>query len=440
MKNLNKIIENLFYAFIFLLPWQTTYIIRESFLGGEKWQYGTISFYFIDLLLILIFGLYIWKVRKEKTIQKPIINKSKAKITLAITIFTLFAGISFLWSPDKELAIYNFIKLSSAVGLFFVILNININWKKLFFIILLSALIQSSFGLWQFFNQEIYANKYLGLSHYKPQNLGVSVIETTDRRWMRAYGSFTHPNIFGGYLAISLLYIIYFSIKKKIYNYKSLLIDSLLLITITLIFAGLIVSFSRSSWLAFIVGLIIIVLTTIIKKQKNRTLNLAKIIFILIIIALLFYTLVPEIFQTRLDSEKRLESKSITERMEYGKEAQYLIKNNFITGVGLGNYTLANYQKINKNLPAWNFQPVHNIFLLIFSELGIIGFVLFIYFLFSIGYKNLIAIKKSTLLDATLFATFIALLILMLFDHYLWTSHFGLLFLLTTLGFLVKDK
>jgi O-antigen ligase len=431
---LNKIIENLFYFFIFLLPIQTSYIVRESFIGGGKWQYGTILFYLTDLLLIFLFILSILSFRKNLSFS---LKRKRSPLIAIIFWFILFSFASVFWSPDKELALYSFIKLISAIAIFFIVINIKINWKKVFLVLLFSALIQSSLGLYQFLNQDTFNNSYLGLSEYSPGELGVSVIETPGRRWLRAYGGFTHPNILGGYLAITLLMSLYFYSKRKIHSFKDLLLNILILISLNILFAGLIVSFSRSAWLIFILSFISFFIFSLLKKKKLITLNLIKILSLFLMISFLFYSLAPYLFKTRLGLISRLETKSIEERIDYTTQAKSLIKDNLFFGTGIGNYTLANHEKLNNNQPAWYYQPVHNVYLLILAELGLVGLILF---LFIAVYPFFIFIKKKffNLKNIILFLSFLSLFIIMLFDHYLWTSHFGLLFFWLILGLFVK--
>ena len=90
-------------------------------------------------------------------------------------------------------------------------------------------------------------------------------------------------------------------------------------------------------------------------------------------------------------------------------------------GVGLGNFV--NWLKeIDPGLASNLYQPVHNIYLLIFSETGILGLTLFLLFLFFL-------IKNShydiMIYHTSLFFIFISLLFFGLFDHFLWTLQQG---------------
>src|SRR3989344_3207571 len=50
-RRLTRVAEWLFTSVLFFLPWQTRYIIHQGTLGGEPWEYGTLSLYGVDLLI-----------------------------------------------------------------------------------------------------------------------------------------------------------------------------------------------------------------------------------------------------------------------------------------------------------------------------------------------------------------------------------------------------
>jgi hypothetical protein len=83
---------------------------------------------------------------------------------------------------------------------------------------------------------------------------------------------------------------------------------------------------------------------------------------------------------------------------------------------------------MNPNLQSWDYQPVHNIYLLILAELGIIGFILWLI-------PVLFLTKKSSFICSLLF---IVILAISLFDHYFWTLYFGILLFWLTLGLMQK--
>jgi len=118
---------------------------------------------------------------------------------------------------------------------------------------------------------------------------------------------------------------------------------------------------------------------------------------------------------------------SYKERIELADVSGKIISDNWITGVGLNTF-IPNENNITSSLDGNRlFQPVHNIYLLIFSETGIIGIVL-LYLLF---YKiNSINIKLNNKIG-TLLVYFI--LITGLFDHYWFTIQQNLFILVLLL-------
>ena len=102
----------LLYAFVGLLPLQTVYLLREVFIGGEKWQYGTIAIYGTDILLLLLAIIFL--------VTPDLLSRFRVKPGMTMTekilmVFVLWAGLSILWAPDQILAGYFFVKLSLAV-------------------------------------------------------------------------------------------------------------------------------------------------------------------------------------------------------------------------------------------------------------------------------------------------------------------------------------
>ena len=69
-----------------------------------------------------------------------------------------------------------------------------------------------------------------------------------------------------------------------------------------------------------------------------------------------------------------------TERLFYMQSIGHLYQGYFFGGLGIGQYVFMMQQFFDEKLLLWQFQPIHNVFLLIFSEVGIVGFGLFLWF------------------------------------------------------------
>ncbi|MBI5071400.1 O-antigen ligase family protein [Candidatus Falkowbacteria bacterium] len=434
MKILEKIIEYGLYLFVFLLPWQTRLILRGGDLNGY-WEYGTISIYATEILLWAIFVLAAtwWIVNKiqnpkskiqiSNEIQNP---KSKsAYLLICLFAFLLYSLVSILWSDSRSLALYVWHWLAEAAVLFLILRAVKFDLVKLAWAFVASAIIQAGLGTWQFLSQSTFSSKWLGMALHDPQVPGTFVVETALRRWLRAYGSLPHPNMLAGFLSVAMFLSIW--LYQKIgYGFKKLFLPAVFAV----LSFGLCATFSKSVIASFLLVLILWWIIILARRQsKEIKINLLKFTLVFLVIAAIFGATFWEPVQTRIIGAERLEIKSTTERLSYFGEAWQLIKNHPLIGAGLGNYTLAVHNEINPNLQAWDYQPVHNIYLLILAELGIIGFILWLALIF-ILIKNLPVIRRPL---------FIMLLFIGLFDHYFWTLYFGIILFWLVFGAKRKD-
>ena len=426
MKFLNKIIEWGVYLFIFLLPWQTRLILKEGDLDGY-WEYGTVSVYGTGILLCFLFLLAIVSLVIDKLqIQnyKSQINY-KFKITKIATVaifFLVFASLSIFWAESKIVALMAGLRLVEGVGLFLILQIFNFDWKKFSWAFILSALIQASLGIYQFLIQTTFASKWLGMALHDPATLGTIVVEASSERWLRAYGSLPHPNMLGAFLAIGMFLAIILYQKSLASRGKIILVS-----IFSILAFGLFTTFSKSAILAFVIVLLFFLVGSFIFKEvkENRQL-LSKSICLFALVAIIFSIIFWEPVATRVRGTGRLEAKSTNERISYFGESWQLIKSHPFLGVGLGNYTLALHNEINPNLKSWEYQPVHNIYLLVLAELGIFGFTLFLLLLASFfmplqnnrTWYNLFDHRNTV---------FFLILLVGLFDHYFWTLYFGII-------------
>ena len=118
---------------------------------------------------------------------------------------------------------------------------------------------------------------------------------------------------------------------------------------------------------------------------------------------------------------------SINDRLVFQDVSRGTIIDNLFLGVGMGQFvsTMDTYSKMP--LLKWQFQPVHNVFSLIWSELGLIGLFIIISFIWSV-LRTFISIPKNRAMFhvKTIFrAILVAFLFMMLFDHYFWDIQQG---------------
>ncbi|MFH1030828.1 MAG: O-antigen ligase family protein [bacterium] len=490
---LKTIVKYLLILYIFLLPIQTRFIYYQAMLNNGEWEYGTKSLYATEILLLIIILLYIiGAVKKifESEVPKPrFLQTAKGNLKnplISLPIALLFwSAFSILWSYDKSLAWYRWTVLLEGIILYLILISnfqflisnhpaLNEgqnhdaqNYKKnkfssaVIIALIAGVALQSLLAIYQFATQQVIANKWLGMAGHIPETLGSSVVETSLRRWLRSYGSLPHPNILAAYLGIGFLIFLFFYSKNsnnpekesapkdefKKRGIKILKTFAVLILAIAILF-----TFSRAAWLGIIFAGIIFIFSN---RKRFFDLSPTNIGFAIFFIFLIF--LFREPIHTRLKGENRLEKKSNHEHILSYKEGFEIIKANPFLGIGIGNYTLVLYNK-NSTLPSYSYQPSHNFFMLLWAELGIIGLVTFIIFLFAIIKRIFMSRFNATLLkqrcdkdrNETMdkesedpyprrqIALLVFLLILMLFDHYFWSLYFGVILWWITIGILIS--
>ncbi|PIY93718.1 MAG: hypothetical protein COY69_00160 [Candidatus Magasanikbacteria bacterium CG_4_10_14_0_8_um_filter_32_14] len=423
---LNKIKNILLKSFLFFFPFQTIYIIQEQFLNGSKWQYGTVGFYFTEMLLWLLIIFFIidyFVLLKNKKVKIQSGFSKEKLFSVSILLFLLYLLYNtFFVAQDLQVA-WQMTRWFELSFLLFIILTSGfLKSKEILWSVVLGSILPSLLGIWQFLSQSSFANKFLGLALHAPEVSGVSVI-TSDQigRWLRAYGTFNHPNIFGGYLVLVIIFT--FLLMRKIESKKQniFLICVLFVETMVLFF-----TFSRTAWLAWLIFIVFVSLNYFVINKKVVWPMIFSFVFFAILFSM-FFSLV----QNRLEIKSTYEIKSISQRVTGYREVLEIWDKHKYLGVGIGNYTLASYN-LESNKNGNIYQPVHNIFLLFVVENGIIGFALFCFILvtFFIYYFSIVDRKKI------FFSVVLAFIYLILgfFDHYLLSSYIGLMILVLYLA------
>lgn len=456
----------LFYLFLFSIPFQTRLMLYDFKYRFDEYQ--SIFLYGTDILLILVF--LFWMVRKKRAILfdfKSIFLKNYNKFLL---LFFIIAFLSIIFSYNRYLSLYQLLKLLEFILLFFY-LGINLNLFKFDWILstlVLSGFFQSLIAIAQFAFQRSLKLKFLGETFFDSSTSGIAKIHTAFGDLIRAYGTFPHSNVFASFivLAIFCLFILMF---RHFRFWPGFLLSIILFFLIL----SLALSFSRENILTFLVIYLLYFLFLIFFLRKERqlenldlnlnllnskktlTIFIISIIFIIFILVLLFNE-----YRARLDVS--LQEQALDVRFFYNKASIAIIKDKPILGVGLGNYvtSLVDYQaflraakkmtetfgggvyikEAGSKIAPWLFQPVHNIYLLIASEIGIIGLIVFLIFLilllkeFLKFYRNSDFESKFKILNFG--AILIIFLVVGLSDHYFWTLQQGRIMFWLVLGML----
>ncbi len=390
-------------ALLVLFPIGTVWIFSVPMVRGSVWQFGVERIYASEVLVwIMVFLFYTFFLfrRNKDSFSKKIWKEGGGGALLVAGV--LFVS-SFL-AVNQSIA---FQSLRMLVSVFVAYAFVSFAKKENTHIgqyILFGAIPVLLLGLWQWGNQTTVESTLFGLSLHARDVAGTSVVvEEFGGRYMRAYSSFPHPNIFGGYAAFLLLYLF-------VYKKRNLVDRVLVSVLLPLAAAGLVVSWSRSAYLALICGTIGLVCL--------RSFLWKRIVPVIAVCCIAFF-LYPSLFFTRTSSSGAAEIRSIEERLGGIEEALSGFAWNRPFGVGPGNYTA--YLHETHQTPGYLLQPVHNTPLLMLVELGWLGSVsifIAIFFFFR---------KEAILLWQTKAPLFLAIAPIAFFDHYLWSTYQGIL-------------
>jgi O-antigen ligase len=252
-----------------------------------------------------------------------------------------------------------------------------------------------------------------------PAMSGTSVVQLPDgMRWLRAYGTFPHPNLLGGWtlvLLAALLALILIRTKWRL-PAMGLFAAGLVLLVLT---------FSRSAWLGLAtLGAVLLFRWRLLDHKPLISVGATG----LVCLAMIFIPF-RQAFTTRLAADQvQTEQVSSYTRFWLVQRSWEIIQKQPVLGVGVGSYALALSQHVAK---FYDIEPVHNLPLLAWSELGPGGLIALVGLATTVAFKSFKARRPLTILFS---ATLAGLFALSFFDHYLWTLAPGRLLAGTILG------
>lgn len=363
-----------------------------AYVLGIPIDYLAPSIYFTDLVIILY--LIVFLPAFIKNFEK--IYSKRADLIITIVALNLYLIFSAIFVTKSQSSVYSSLKVLefSTLALFAAVsfdragvrknlgtvLKFTLIWQVT--IIFLQALFQKSLGLW-----------FLGERTFDAATVGIAHAEILGRQILRPYGTFSHPNVAAAFLTISLILVPRGKFAR------------------TAAVAGILLTFSKTA----IFSLVIIFLT-LISKIKYLILALTALLFGLIFV---------------LTSLPQSQIATISERLLLGQVALDLTLKNVFFGVGSANF-IPELSKLDlfSQAEIRLLQPVHNVFLLILAENGLVGFLLFTILMIIVLRSAKTKIKIALYLTVLIFASF---------DHFFWTLQQGRLLFWLAIGLIVSD-
>lgn len=417
--SLEKILRGATKLFLCLLPWHTVWIIQERVLNGSKWQYGTIQFFITEAVLWFTIVLFMLWYKRQSRGGTPTHWFSLDRIFLSsILLFIIYTLSTRFFALSSDIAVQYGLYMVEALCLFFVLtfgplqLHESLEW------FVYGSIVPALLGISQFITQTTFASTLFGLSVHDRLIPGTSILETVAvSRLLRAYGSFTHPNAFGGYLFFVCVALVGFYVtqKERIASYKNALVGA----AGGLALGALFFTFSRSAWVSFCIFFVGVVLYSF-KRKKYTVQKICSIAFIILCALVMTYR---GFVISRFTFNNIHEQTSVEERIGGYGEAWKLFKQYTVLGTGPGNYTAALYVA-DPEQPGYVYQPVHNVYVLFLVEWGLIGTLLLI----NMKLWYLVVFRKYVWNNKTkVVLMVVSILPIALLDHYLISSYVGIL-------------
>jgi len=437
-------LEKLFFLLVVWIPFQKRFhkffrSFSESLID-PAWNLPpvfekNIGFFITDIPLIL---LAFWVVRKTNICEWL---QGERKYLIGFLLAAL-ASIALSAHPSYGLYYFRWLHLALPALLFFVVTasSFTIHLRHVFLVFLCVGCFESGVAIFQYFARHSVGLKWLGeVSLTSIHNPPAQFIQPDKTLWLidhllgverqentiiRAYGTLPHPNILGGFLAMTLLASYPVFMRKR-------------WVGIGIIFQvfALFLTYSRAALFAWIGASLIWFFLAWKRKEKVGSLFFTVVSAIGLSLILLY----PQLVQRGgVVNYNAVAQGSDQGRIEYQSIALEMIRDHPFLGLGFSNYFLyaGEYAQKLGGL-AYADSVVHNIYLFVAVETGIIGLCFFIAFL-----TRLIWSARNKLADpesAACFSIVAALLALGLCDFYLIYHQSGRLMFFLSCGLLAKS-
>lgn len=379
----------------FLLPWQTRYIFGGVPLGNTVSEFTTLSLYVTETLFV--FGALALVKEWRWTKYRPVV--------FTVLGFVAVVMVSAVFSRDAALAWHALLHIACATALFMALLDDDIRVDVVLKGLLGGFVVPIVLGVYQIVAGGSGSLTLLGLATRDAGRLGDAVVMIGGERVLRAYGSFPHPNIFGGYLAFAVLFAA--RTLKGCVRWLGIGVFSV----------ALMLTASRAAVLALVLSAIMAVgLWYARDRVWIRRATMAS-VALLLVAGLAGLFLAPGLIMA-MRGGGVTEARSVIERVEqYAVYPDVLRHENILIGIGPGTY-VAELARTEPGKSIWVYQPIHNALLLMIGELGVLGVLAF-----GVVIKKVLEVTRG---QVWLPVVLVGALTLGLFDHYLWSMWPGL--------------
>jgi putative inorganic carbon (hco3(-)) transporter len=396
----------IFIIFLIAPLWLKWPFAPAPFTGGYVLGFVLSVLILLSIILWFLDGLQGWRNLFRGYLRMTFLG--------ALLLLTGWSVISQAWAFGANLypgmAETAALQLCLVTGFVIVLIATAPPPRVILFALILSMLVQGTIGTLQVYFQQSINLGWLGEFTISPIQDGTSILEADGMRWMRPYGLTPHPNIFAGVIILGIFASLAFVLEGK----RPFLSIS----AFGFGFFCLLLSFSRGAWIGFAAAAVLVLPLLMRKTYFWR--RILPVFGLSILIGSIFLWAYQPLLLSRTGlSEENTEQRSISDRLVYMDIAWDAIATHPMQGVGAGNFPwyASNYLyfRTDYDLKGNN---VHNVYLTIWSELGLIGLVLF---LLMLAAGTIVALQNRSVERIALLAGFLAWAVVAMVDHYSWT-------------------
>lgn len=337
-----------FYAYligIFLLPvWSITLTGQPEAPGRADLRFSD-AFFFIAALGWLVQGI----INKRLDIKRTYLD-----FVLIALFFWIF--LSIIWSPTYLVGVKDFLRKLNGLFIFYLTVNLIKNRKDLNLTMIIFIIAGSGAALLAFHEIITKILQHIG---------GLSKAAISHWGWLRATALKEGANRLGFFLNICLMITISQFLLMKKTKYRIILLTLIILMT-----SALIATLSRNSVIGFVIGTTVLIY---FMKKGGK-----KFLLITAVVALLFLlTSGPGyrhvLFERYVGIVQPYETGGYAGRIQIWQVASKIFEEHPILGTGIGGF-----HAISKSYGAAELESPHNLYIYVTTELGLIGFLLFL--------------------------------------------------------------
>ncbi len=313
-----------------------------------------------DIVLVTLYFMWILEMVRER--------KFKIRFNPLVTasfVFLITSGlVSMIFARMPSLSLYELIEIFKMYLAFLYISN-NVRSRKELDLVVTVLIVGLAFegflGFLQHRFSEPFWPTFMGGAGWIGSRVKGTWMSSNDFSW---YLTFVMPVSFG---------LLFSSIKGR---YKLLCIVAFVLGGGALIWTR-----SRGGWLSFAFSLVFVMFMMLMKMKGKQ--KIMRVFLAFFVTFLLVSPLYPKLYTKVYSRVFGNDRGSAESRLPQFKMAIDMMLDNPVTGVGLNNYTevMKDYDITEEGIETITRFPVHNIYLHVGAELGVVGLLAFVTFL-----------------------------------------------------------